>query len=278
MRLGQLYVRTGRVDQAQLLYEKVIAKNPTDGEALYRLIKVYIGKKMVSSAKSVLLRGGYSKSGWYFLADAEVSEADHNINAAITAYGNALRMIPEVPEVQAGCGRISLAKKKYTAAVKYFGLAMAGDPENIDYMFGMGQAYEGDGDRATAIELYKEVARKNPSHPDVFYAMARIYSKEKDHENAINSLEEGLRNDKKNPMLYMALGHEYRIMQNTAAAIDNYTKALKLDEIKCLEAYRHMGNIYYRSGNEKKAVKLYETYVKLGGKDKKVLRFINQSQ
>ncbi|MBN1577404.1 MAG: tetratricopeptide repeat protein [Chitinispirillaceae bacterium] len=277
MRLAHSYMKMGKTDQAKALYEKVIAESPTDGEALYRLVNIYIRKNMISSAKTVLLKGGYNKNGWYFLSDAEISEADNNINGSMISYGKALRLIPEAPEVQAGCGRVSLAKRKYNAAIKYFGLAMAGDPENIDYMFGIGQAYEGSGDQTTALELYEEVIRKNPEQPDVHYAMARIYSRAKDHEMAIRHLEEGVRLNKKNPMLFLALGHEYRIMRNTSAAIENYLKAVKIDEIKALEAYRHIGNIYYRSGNEKKAKKYYGIYIKLGGKNKKVQRYLIRS-
>ena len=96
-------------------------------------------------------------------------------------------------------------------------------------------------------------------------------------ETHIRNLEQGVRIDRKNAKLYLALGHEYRIMRNTSAAIDNYFKAIKLDEVKCLEAYRHIGNIYYRSGNEKKAKKYYGIYIKLGGKDKKVRRYMSRS-
>ncbi|MBN1307923.1 MAG: tetratricopeptide repeat protein, partial [Chitinispirillaceae bacterium] len=277
MRLANSYMKLGKTDQAKNLYEKVTAESPNDGEALYRLVNIFLRKDMISSARTVLLKGGYNKNGWYFLSDAEISEADNNINGAMISYAKALKLIPEAPEVQAGCGRISLAKRKYNAAIKYFGLAMAGDPENVDYLLGIGRAYEGAGDQMTALELYEEVARKNPEHPDVHYAMARIYSRAKDHGMAIRHLEEGIRLNKKNVMLYLALGHEYRRIQNTSAAIENYLKAAKIDEIKAVEAYRHIGNIYYRSGNEKKAKKYYGLYIKLGGKDKRVQRYMSRS-
>jgi tetratricopeptide (TPR) repeat protein len=276
MRLAHSYTKSGRADQAQRLYEKVIAQYPNDGEALYRLIHIYLARGMVSSAKAVLQKGGYNKSGWYYLSDGEISEAEKNSNGAMISFGKALRLMPEVPEVQAGCGRISLAKKKYNAAIKYLGRAMAGDPDNYMLMYGIGQAYEGNGDRMTALDLYQEVARLDKENSDVYYSMARIYSKEGDHESSIRSLEEGIRRDRKNAKLYQALGHEYRIMKNTSKAIEYYIKAVKLDERQCLESYRHIGNIYYRSGNEKKAKKFYETYIKLGGKNKKVRRYISR--
>ncbi|MCX7727494.1 MAG: tetratricopeptide repeat protein, partial [Chitinispirillaceae bacterium] len=232
---------------------------------------------MISTAKSTLLRGGYNKNGWYFLADAEISEAEKNINAALISYGKALKLMPEVPEVQAGCGRISLAKKKFAAAIKYFGMAMAGDPENVDYMFGLAMGYEGNGDKETALELYKEVLNKRPSYADAYYAIARIHAKNKDHQNAIKYLEEAARLNKKDPMIFLALGHEYRAIGNTKDAIENYNKAIKIDEIKAVEAYKSMGNIYAKAGDEKKAKKYYEMYIKLGGKDRRVERYLRSN-
>ncbi|MBN1760712.1 MAG: tetratricopeptide repeat protein [Chitinispirillaceae bacterium] len=277
MRLAQSYMRVGKPDQALELYERVIAEDPGDGEAAYRVVNIYLSKDEFSKAMAVRSKGGYNKNGWYFLSDAEIREKENNINAAMLSYAKALKMIPEVPEVQAGCGRISLVKRKYAAAIKYFGQAMAGDPENVDLLFGMGQAYEGNGDRNTALDLYTEVARQNPQHPEVHYAMARIYSKAKDHDMAIRELEKGGQIDRKNPMFFFALGHEYRIIGNTSKAIENYTRALRIDEKKMVEAYRYIGNIYYKSGNEKKAKKNYALYIKLGGKNKRVIRYMNRT-
>ena len=251
-------------------------KFPQDGESLYRIVHSNLKRNLFGNAKSILAKSRYNKNGWYYLSDGEINEAEDNINGALISFGKALKMIPEVPEVQAGCGRISLAKRKYAAAIKYFGLAMAGDPENLDIMLGMGQAYEGRGDRMTALDLYQEVARQVPDHPDVYYYLARIYARSKEHEMAIRNLEEGIRHNKKNAMLYLALGHEYRLTKNTSAAIENYLKAVKIDEVKAIEAYRHIGNIYYRSGNEKKAKKYYGIYIRLGGKNKKVRRYMSR--
>lgn len=276
IKLAHCYMKMGREGQAEHIYEKVLEESPQDGEALYRIVHINLKKGLVGAAKSTLSKNKYNKNGWYYLADGEISEAENNINGALLSFGKALKLIPEVPEVQAGCGRISLKKRKYAAAIKYFGRAMAGDPENLDIMLGMGQAYEGRGDRMTALDLYQEVARQQPDNADVHYYMARVYSRSKEHEMAIKSLQEGIRRNRKNAKLYLALGHEYRLTKNTSGAIEYYLKAAKLDEIECLEAYRHIGNIYYRNRNEKKAKKYYGIYIKLGGKNKKVRRYMNR--
>lgn len=114
-----------------------------------------------------------------------------------------------------------------------------------------------------------------PSHPEVHYCMARINSKQKDHAQAIENIKVGIKQDKKNAMLYMALGHEYRVTHDNEAALKAYETAAKLDEVNGIEAYRYMGNIYYKKGDEKKAKKYYEIYIKRGGQDMKVKAYLD---
>lgn len=275
LKLAQAYMKTGKENQAKQLYETVLSKSPTNGEPLYRLVHLNLSAGQLETVKNILNKNAANKTGWYFLAEAELAEAEKKGNAAMASYAKALKLIPDVSEVQAGCGRVSLAKQKYAAAIMYFGRAMAGDPENVQLMLDLGKAYEGSGDVETATDLYKEVARVQPSHPEVHYCMARINSKQKDHAQAIENIKVGIKQDKKNAMLYMALGHEYRVTHDNEAALKAYETAAKLDEVNGIEAYRYMGNIYYKKGDEKKAKKYYEIYIKRGGQDMKVKAYLD---
>ena len=276
VRLAQSYHRSGKSDQAMKIFSTILSNNPQNGEALYRMCHSYIQNNQIEMAKSTLSKQSGAKQGWHFLIDAEISEAEGNTNAAMIAYSKALKMMPEVSEVQAGCGRISFAKRKYTAAIMYFGQAMAGDPENVQLILDLGKSYEGSRDYSTAMELYQEVLRRQPNHPDVHYCMARIASRENDHAKAVEILLDGIRYNKKNALLYLALGHEYRIMKKEFEALDAYLKAVKTDEQKSKEAYKYIGNIYYMKKDEKKAKKYYEMYISVGGEDKRVNKLLEK--
>lgn len=266
IKLARSYHFMGDFDRSRKIYTEILKNDPDNGEALYRLAHWYIKNNQLDEAKRLVI-GSKTKTGWHFLIDGEISEAEKNMNSAVVAYSKALKMIPEVPEVQAAGGRISLAKRKFSAAVIYFGKAMAGDPENTELFLNLGMAYEGSNDYLTALELYKEVMRREPNNDDVYYYMARICSKQKNHQEAIQYLQEGIRRNKKSETLYMVLGHEYRSLKNLNMALDSYFKAVRLDEEQNKEAYRYIGNIYYLKKDEKNARRYFEKYISVGGQN-----------
>lgn len=270
VKLAQSYYKLGKLDQARGIYQTITTKSPRNGEALYRLCNIHLKNNNIPEAKAILARNTSNKTGWYYLASGEIAEAEKNLKQAMADFAKALKMIPNVSEVQYAAGRISLARRKYSNAITYFGMAMAGDPDNVQLILDLGKAYEGSQDYPTAMDLYQEVLRRQPDHPDVHYCIARITSKSKDHEKAIETIKEGIRQNKKNVMLYMALGHEYRMMKKDDDALEAYLRAVKIDKTQALEAFRHIGTIYYIKKDEKKAKKFFEMYINEGGQNAKV--------
>jgi tetratricopeptide (TPR) repeat protein len=227
-------------------------------------------------ARKMITRYTGVKNGWYYLADAEAYEAANKDNLAAVSYSKALKMMPDVSEALAGNGRMCLVKKKYSDAIMLFGQAMGSDPDNMQLMLDMGKAYDGAKENANATAMYEEVIRRQPDSPDAYYLLARNLSKNKDHSKSIQILKEGLRNNKNSYSLLIVLGHEYRALKMYNDAVDSYLRAVKIDEAKCLDAYKYVGTIYYSQKDEKKAKKYYEMYITAGGKDPKVTQLLKR--
>jgi tetratricopeptide (TPR) repeat protein len=98
----------------------------------------------------------------------------------------------------------------------------------------------------------------------------------KDHSKAVQILKDGIKYNKNSAALYFALGHEYRFLQRYDDAVDVYLRSAKIDEVKCKDAYRFVGLIYYNQKDEKKAKKYFEIYIKAGGKDPKVIQILKK--
>jgi tetratricopeptide (TPR) repeat protein len=269
-KLADTYVKLQRFDLAKKMLMKVVEQDPKNNEALYRLCHQLIKEKQLDDVRRYLASRSMTKSGWYYLIDAEYNEIIGKIDVATVSYTKAIKMLPNVSEAQAGCGRINLIRKKYANAIMYLGQAMGGDPENIQLFMDLGKAYEGSGDLSTAVELYKEVETRMPEHPEVHYCMARVYSRQNDHVRAVDALYAGIARNKKSALLYIALGHEYRVMKQVDKAIDAYLRAPKIDESRGIDGYKFVGHVYYSLNDLKKARRYYEMYVSAGGKDPKV--------
>ncbi len=276
VKLAQSYNRIGKYEDAKKIFEMVYVKSPQNSEAMYRLATYQLKDNKPVEARKLLTRYTGIKNGWYYLADAEINEAENKDNLAAVSYAKALKLLPDVPEVLAGNGRMCLVKKRFNDAIMYFGQAMGGDPDNIRLMLDLGKAYDGANESANASGMYEEVIRRQPDAVEAYYYLAKILSKNKDHPKAIQVLKNGIRNTKNSYSLYFALGHEYRLSQMYDDAIDAYLRAVKIDEVKCRDSYKFVGNIYYTRKDEKKAKKYYEMYINAGGNDPKISQLLKK--
>jgi FimV-like protein len=274
LNLARAYIQIGKKDGARKTLQELNSKSPANMECIYRLCNVLLMGNEIIEAERTLQRAVDIKSYWYFLADGEINEKAGKLADAMTMYQKALRKKGDLSEAQAGCGRISLARKNYNDAIMHFAMAMAGDPENCQLMLDMGQAYEGTKDYVTAMDLYKDVARRQPDNPDVPFFIARIVSKKQDHAQAIATIKDGISRNKKNAILYLGLGNEYRITNQIKDAIAAYEKAVSLDERKCVDAYKHLGSIHDEKGDKKKAKEYYAKYINAGGQDNAIKRLL----
>jgi tetratricopeptide (TPR) repeat protein len=277
IKAARTYSMIGKDDAARKIFETIVAGNFPNDEVMYRLCHLYIRSKQIDRARTLLERMD-TKSGYYFLTSGELLETEvgGDKQQIVNAFRKANELLPDVSEVQAGYGRISLARNDFNMAIEYFAKAMGGDPENCQYMIDMGKAYEGIKEYPSAMDLYKEVERRQPGNSEVDVLIARLVSKKSDHFEAIMIIKDKIEKNKKNGLLYIELGNEYRLINQFQEAIDAYSKAIKYDEKQCFEAYRYLGLVFNDRGDQKKAKKNFENYITLGGQDKTVIALLKK--
>ena len=100
VKLAQSYYKLGKIDQARDIYQTITVKSPRNGEALYRLCNIHLKNNNIPEAKAILARNTSNKTGWYYLASGEIAEAEKNLKQAMADFAKALKMIPNVSEVQ----------------------------------------------------------------------------------------------------------------------------------------------------------------------------------
>jgi tetratricopeptide (TPR) repeat protein len=280
--LGVSLMLTGDSDRARMMFEKTLSQNPKSEESLYRLCSVYLRCGMLDKAKETY-RGHKNdrKSGWARLIEGEIAEAESRPNDALISYTVVSNLLPENPLGHAGAGRINLQINQYEKATENFGNALGRDPHNADFLLGMGKAYEGMGQNQAAFDLYAEVARKSPKTPGVFFLMARVLSKKNEHAQSVTTLLRGIDFYPKDADLHFGLGQEYWALSKFKEAVEAFKKSTndKRDENRLTEAYKNIGDIYNFNIKEPgKAKEFYMKYVKIGGKDEKVIQLVNSGK
>ncbi|MBD3320392.1 MAG: tetratricopeptide repeat protein, partial [Chitinivibrionales bacterium] len=185
--------------------------------------------------------------------------------------------LPDEPRVLAACGRIYLAKREYDEAIVHFSQALAQDQNNPDFLVNLGKAYEGMNDLNAALELAESVAQRFPHNEDAHYLIAKIMSQKREHGKALDAIQEGLAHNPQSAQLNYIAGHEYAALGQFQKAITAYTAALESDGDSFIEAYRHIGNIYYNHLNDNGNAKdNYRKYIKAGGENVEARQILNK--
>ncbi len=272
---GQAHLLNGDNEGAAGVFEHYLERHPNDDKAVYWMVHTKVRQEDLGEAEAILRKYGKAgegkKSGWINLAGGELSEARGKIDDAFVAYSVATRVLPDVAQGYAGCGRVMLKRKNYSSAVMYFGNAMAKEPYNVEYLAYMGEVYEAQGEAESAVATYSEVIEVQPRYTNAYYSLARLYSSQKQHKKALEVIEKGLERDPKNPKLFFILGHVYRDADKPQEAIKAYEKALDVDKKAFYDAYRQIGMIYYHKlVDNDNAMKNFKKYRRMGGEDPSV--------
>jgi tetratricopeptide (TPR) repeat protein len=270
--LGRAFKQGCQDEKARTEFVHILAVNPDQYEAMYHLVNLYIRSGRIEEARLLAAKAGRDeKTVWHHLACAELFEIDGNADAARISYSVALRLMPDLPEAHSGLGRIDLRNDDFPGAIVNFGKALARDPYNPYLMLDMARAYEGTGENASAFEIYQEVSDKYPQVVEAYYRFARLTRIQKEYGRSIEILKQGLKHNPESSRLLMGLGHALNMAGRFEEAISAYSQAVKSDEQHCLDAYLYMAGICSRRlANEESAQKYYRKYFKAGGKKDKI--------
>jgi tetratricopeptide (TPR) repeat protein len=158
---GVNHLYAERTTSAKAVFEKLIAANPNNLEAVYWLGQTHLINQDVPAARSVYER-------------------------ALAANGNA-------PLILVGMGHVELIEEKKSEARQRFETAISlsrgkkGDDPNILNAIGRANVESNSGDIAYAIAKLNQAAQLAPNNSDVYINLGNAYRKAKDGGQAITS-------------------------------------------------------------------------------------------
>ena len=266
---GLIYDR--KFTEAKDFLETIVTRNPAFAQALYKLTVTHCELGDIESARKLIKRFKNDGTPWMQLAQGKVSETEKKYDAAKLAYTIAGRIDPENSCVHAGFGHVYLQTGKYDSSIISLSRASAADHHNIHLLTDLGRAFQKNGDLESALQYYSEVEKKYPRDSEIYQLMAGVKSQQGDHLSAARICERGLKYNPADSDLFYLLGYELELGGQFESAIDAYQVALKKGKGQPVEAFRHIGNIYYEKlVNNKKAKEFFKRYVKAGGKSEGV--------
>ena len=117
-----------------------------------------------------------------------------------------------------------------------------------------------------AIDIFKEVIRRNPQKKEAYLELANVYQVLKDWDSAyavIHRLDKITGKDHSIMLAHFQteIGKKLQ-MEDKRRAEDAFKKAIKINK-KCIDAYLHLGDLYLKQKNVKKALGVWEEVIKV---------------
>ncbi|AMM42192.1 tetratricopeptide repeat protein [Candidatus Desulfofervidus auxilii] len=117
-----------------------------------------------------------------------------------------------------------------------------------------------------AIDVFKEVIRRNPQKKEAYLELANVYQVLKDWAAAYTVIQRLDKITGEDHSIMLAhfqteIGKKLQ-MEDKRRAEDAFKKAIKINK-KCIDAYLHLGDLYFEQKNIKKALSIWEEVIKI---------------
>jgi Tfp pilus assembly protein PilF len=232
---GMNHLYADRFKSASSVFEKMIAANPNNAEAIYWLGQVYFDmddnaktrqlyqKAMDASGSQPLILVGLGHAD---LMDNKPGDARTKFDAALIASNT--KKGPD-PIVQTAIGRANVDAKggDYNYAVQQLEAAHLKDSKNTETILQLGNAYRKQGEGSgggRAFETYKKAFEVNPAFAVADLRLAKMFETQKNFELVLEYLNSASKRDAKFAPAYYELFYYYFFRRKYTEAEEQLNK------------------------------------------------------
>jgi len=228
----------GRLAEAQILYERVLAADPGNAEALH-----FLG----------LLR--------------------HQLGAREEGIGyvrKALESAPRYASAHSNLGNMLLEREDMDGAEQAYRRALELAPDLVDAKNNLGLLLNRLGRPTDAERLYREAIAQAPEHPLAYNNLGHLLAASGRMEEAIVLLERAIALNPEFADAYRNLGHVLTAQGRLAEATKVYQRAVELGA----DAYLELAAALRDQGLIDEAIMAYREIIKIGGRQAKVFHIL----
>lgn len=231
--LGSLYLEAKDYDRAIGAAEKLLELSPDDPAALMLLYDAYQAKDEKAKAQQYLDRlssagGGTAAAVRVFNAGADAARAG-NLDTAITLFGKAIEIDPELAPAHAALARLLLARESHEEALAAAERALDIDPELVDAQRVRYEAYRRLGQDEKAMEVFETLAASDPEGlAETLYQRGQEAFQAGDTAAAVQALEQAVQAKPDHARAHYWLGLSYANADDKAKAKLHLQKFVEL--------------------------------------------------
>ncbi|HLF85663.1 MAG TPA: tetratricopeptide repeat protein [Nitrospiria bacterium] len=160
------YHQSGRLEEAESIYQQVLKISPNNIDALHLLGILAYGLKEYEAAvelinKAVQLNPGYAEAHYNL---GKVYQEQGSLDEAIASYQRAVAVNPGYAEAHNNLGNAFLGQGRLDDAVASYGRAIAANPDDAYSYCNLGNALREQGRLDDAIASYRHAITLNPGY------------------------------------------------------------------------------------------------------------------
>jgi tetratricopeptide (TPR) repeat protein len=233
--LTDLYIQAGRLRDAVVEAEQMLARDPGNVEAHRILGRIY--SRMIGDPAQGRLDEGM-------------------LRRAIEQFQKVTEKDPSDAEAFVTLGRLYRLSQNSVEAEKAFQKALELDPDNEYALHGLALLYSDLGDTKTAVQMWERLAQRNP-HPRIFRALAATLSEARDYSGAVAALRRALELAPKDTEIKRELAENLLLKGDYNEAATLYRELADANPRDAQYPLR-LSQIYRQQGDLKKAREAHE--------------------
>jgi tetratricopeptide (TPR) repeat protein len=233
--LTDLYIQAGRLRDAVVEAEQMLARDPGNVEAHRILGRIY--SRMIGDPAQGRLDEGV-------------------LRRAIEQFQKVTEKDPSDAEAFVTLGRLYRLAQNSVEAEKAFQKALELDPDNEYALHGLALLYSDLGDTKTAVQMWERLAQRNP-HPRIFRALAATLSEARDYSGAVAALRRALELAPKDTEIKRELAENLLLKGDYNEAATLYRELADANPRDAQYPLR-LSQIYRQQGDLKKAREAHE--------------------
>ena len=240
--LGYAYMMLGRLEEAKAAQELAIELNPQMAEA-------YIGRGLVR------------------LRQAETSEREANLKAALGDFRHAAVLNPQSPESWRNVGNIAFELSRFEEAEAAYQKLLTIQPGLTEVYMALGSIYKRQKKHAMAIRHYQEALKLDLNLVNARLNLGILAAEQGELDEAVELLREEIKIQPDSAEAYYYLGEVYRKQNEYDLAEKAYQDTIQADPFYAAKAYERLAHLYgSRRIDLKRAVIFAEKAVELDPK------------
>lgn len=231
--LGSLYLEAEEHDRAIEAANKLLELSPDDPAALVVLYDAHAAKGDTATATQFLDRlsaagGGTDAAVRVFNAGADAARAG-NLDTALTLFGKAIEMDPELAPAHAASARLLLVEEQYENALAAADKALAIDPGLVEMQRVRYDALRRLGREDEAGAVFEQLAAADPEGlAETLYERGRAAFEANDAAAAAQALEQAVQAKPDHARAHYYLGLSYANSGDNAKAKQHLQKFVEL--------------------------------------------------